>query len=349
MFEFEDLAHFCCTVFCRESLGLSGLHFVWSGHPRAQHPTPHLTRGTPASILPSSSSRKAQDSHTQGPSLHPVLRLCPCTSGAATEAQGRWAFMLFFLFPFYVVCGHIMEGGFWMGLFSCQPELLIQSGFFFFFFFFPSVDFILGNGRVTGWQGWPSHRPLIASLTEAEPHPGPRQREAASAGKHPGLICCCWCPWQGGARQCPLLCPVTSTAFCWKRGLKGELQPARGDAASPGRSLRGIRAQGVPNPSKPGCARSPSVPSAECHSPSPAGQGHPSYVSQGGALDIAHRGQHRGAPQATQCPWQEAIAGRRPGRRRLRGSAPRGHGSLGTAAVALGGPDPASRTRSLPG
>lgn len=47
-----------------------------------------------------------------------------------------------------------------MGLFSCQPELLIQSGFFLSLFlsifFFFLVDFILGNGKVTGWHGWPS-------------------------------------------------------------------------------------------------------------------------------------------------------------------------------------------------
>lgn len=100
-----------------------------------------------------------------------------------------------------------------MGLFSCQPELLIQSGFFLSFFlslcfFFSPVDFILGNGKVTGWQGWPSHRPPIASLTEAQPHPGPRQQEAASPGKHPGVYLLAVVPLarhsrQGGARECP--------------------------------------------------------------------------------------------------------------------------------------------------
>lgn len=106
-----------------------------------------------------------------------------------------------------------------MGLFSCQPELLIQSGFFLslflsIFFFFP-VDFILGNGKVTGWHGWPSPRSPVASLTEAQPRPAPGQRGAAARpGERPGLYLRCWCcPWLGTAgREEPgsalRLCPV---------------------------------------------------------------------------------------------------------------------------------------------
>lgn len=193
MFEFEDLAHFCHTVFRREGSGPSGLRFVWSGHPRARHPAPRLAGGTPAPILPG--PRQQEGTGPPPRRDHPATHLSalhPRTSGAAAEAQGRRAFLLFFLFPFYVVCGHVMEGGFWRVLFSCQPELLIQPGFFLSVSLPrpPSptpMDFILGNGKVTSWQCRPSHQPPIASLTKAQPRSGPRQQKAAGPGKHPGV------------------------------------------------------------------------------------------------------------------------------------------------------------------
>lgn len=160
-----------------------GLGAVWAAFcvvwppPRPASRTPPRWRHLSP---PTTGSGRAPAAPTEGPSPHPVpSALCPCTSGAATRAQGRGAFLLFFLFPFYVVCGHIMEGELRRVLFSCQPELLIQLGFFLsaFLSFFP-VDFILGNGKVTGWQCQPSHQPPTA------------KREAASPGKHPGLLRC---------------------------------------------------------------------------------------------------------------------------------------------------------------
>lgn len=57
------------------------------------------------------------------------------------------------------------------------------------------------------------------------------------------------------------------------------------------------------------------------------------------------RAASRYPPKSPQCPLQEEIAGREA----VLCSAPRGAGSLGTAAVALGGPGPLSHNRSLPG
>lgn len=135
MFEFEDLAHFCRTVLRREGSGVGlrgrpGCVLCGLATPERGHPASHLAGGTPGTHPAIPGSGRAPDAPpAEGRSPHPCP-LRPRTSGAAAEAQGRRAFLLFFLFPFYVVCGHIMEGGFWRGLFSCQPELLIQPGVF---------------------------------------------------------------------------------------------------------------------------------------------------------------------------------------------------------------------------
>lgn len=146
MFEFEDF-FFLPPHFSQGGLGgggASGLHFVWSGHPRAwasrspphrRHPDTHPARHLAAG------AHWTPNPKTEGWSPHPIPSApCPRTSGGAAAAQGRGAFLSFVLFPFYVVCGHVMEGGFWRVLFSCQPELLIRLSFFlsaFLFLLFP--------------------------------------------------------------------------------------------------------------------------------------------------------------------------------------------------------------------
>jgi len=211
---------------------------VWSGHPRA--PAPHLIGGTRYPSRPASAAGQPRSPAPRDRPRTPSCCLAPCASGAAAGAQGHRAFSLFFLFPFYVVCGHIMEGGFWRGLFSCQPELLIHPGFFLsVFLFFPpaSLDFILGNSEVTGWQRQPSHQPPTASLPKALAHGSPHWKASMPAGRTHG------CP-RTGVQQPRASALLRSTGFCWKRGLKDHAgQPL----SPPTSALRGLWASRSPS------------------------------------------------------------------------------------------------------